>query len=77
MMWQPIETAPHDVDVRILIKDADGWVRIGWWTNDVYTYQGGRGGPAGWFAGEYDDNWGDRPRMCHPVKWMPIPGDEP
>lgn len=74
-MWQPIETAPKDRP--IIACDANSSdatdVYITEWTNDVYTYQGGHGGRAGWFRGRYSDHWGDSPIMDNPVKWQEVP----
>jgi len=69
--WQPIETAPKD-GTKILVHQA-GDTYITAWIEDVYTAQGGKGGPSGWFSGRYDDNWGDRPSFDHPTHWMRIP----
>lgn len=70
--WQPIDTAPTD-GTPILGCDADGNRFVTAWTNDAYRYNGGNGGPSGWFSGEHWDVWGDRPRMDNPVYWMVIP----
>lgn len=68
--WQPIETAPKD-GTKILAYDEG--IILTAWTNDANEYQGGRGGPAGWFSGQYRDHWGDYPVLDTPTHWMPIP----
>jgi hypothetical protein len=74
MEWQPIETAPKDVD-RILIADA-GAVEVGeWvpWTTYVSDLQ------AGWRDAKYEDGdeWGSKrtfdQNKRQPTHWMPLP----
>ena len=42
-----------------------------WLQNDPDL--GGKGGPAGRFAGTYHDSHGDRPQLEAPKFWMPMP----
>lgn len=72
--WRDIESAPRD-GTRILVCDAgddpDSYITA--WSDDVYTFQGGKGGPRGWFSGSYADHWGDRPTLDNPKFWQPLP----
>lgn len=73
MTWLHGTSAPKDGS-RILVRDKSDptYFWIVWWTNDVYAEQGGKGGQAGWFAGEYSDRWGDYPVMEKFDEWMEI-----
>lgn len=74
-VWKDISTAPKD-GTLILVKDgvdAIYEVYLAVWTDDVYTFQGGKGGPSGWFSHNYYDRWGDQPQMECPLLWAEIP----
>lgn len=71
-MYKSIETAPKD-GTRILVDEGDNEPYITSWINDVYTAQGGKGGPSGWFSYRYSDHWGDRPEFDEPKFWIEIP----
>ena len=71
--WMPIETAPKD-GTRVLlcdsqIRSAHSEAYIGWWTDDAYAENGGKGGPAGWLS----NIPGDHVSFDCPIVWQPLP----
>jgi hypothetical protein len=70
--WSPSETAPRDGS-RILARNGDGEPFITAWVDDVWTVQGGSGGPSGWFSGRYRDHWGDNPILDVFTLWTALP----
>lgn len=78
MNWQSIDIAPKDRPILVCDHEEHSLpppvdeVYITSWIEDVYTYQGGKGGPSGWFSGRYYDNWGDQPEMDRPKHWKEI-----
>ena len=73
--YQDISTAPKDREILVVDAPGDDPYITKWW-DDVWTNQGGRGGPAGWFSGKYCDPWGDYSIMDNPVRWTEVPKDE-
>jgi hypothetical protein len=76
-MWKSIEKSNdrsiydgHDI---LAVDDIGETPYITSWCKDVYSVQGGTGGPSGWFSGRYSDHWGDYPIMDEPKYYMEIP----
>ena len=67
MEWQPIDTAPKDMDI-LLYCQRRGIVR-GHWNTDEY----GRN-PAPYWTHDRERTWGVREtRDDQPTHWMPLP----
>lgn len=65
--WQPIETAPKDIDVLLLCKKR-GCVR-GRWNADMYAKK-----PRPYWTNDREYVWGIvETRKDQPTHWMPLP----
>lgn len=72
--WQPIDTAPKDKDVRILLYCARalGEIRTGHWHHHTYEVDGERAYEVtGWWLDGFDHPFNRPPFM--PTHWMPLP----
>ncbi len=71
MEWQPIETAPKDGRIPLLMSDPVMGVILGRW-DDGYDDEGNLCAEPCWlFAEAYPD--GDSLFECEPTHWMPLP----
>ena len=71
--WQPIETAPKESKVHVLVLDNDGNVRMARWYDRSYLTEG----PKRRFVSDFD--FGDFSSTCFwpldmfATHWMPLP----
>lgn len=75
--WQPIETAPTEINELTkcgepVLLGGQGWVETGFYHDGSDCY--GHRGEAGWFALE---DWGKDKLLCasniYPTHWRPLP----
>ena len=67
--WQPIETAPKDGSLVMLVLET-GVVIPGWWDEDCCRWSNNM--QPGWYA--YIHNWGmGLTRLRLATHWMPLP----
>lgn len=69
MTWQPIETAPKDVYVRLLSSECED---VGRWQDDRYCILGA---PQGSFGPGFVDETNHLPMYAEfePTHWQPLP----
>jgi hypothetical protein len=65
--WQPIETAPHDVEVWVFYEGAQFPAKF---YDYDYTHLPYQVRPANKFTGWLDSIVGEE---CHPTHWIPMP----